>query len=168
MSKPLRHTVICLVALSSALWGAAGARAGESGRIAWTPVSDARLDAARGGFDWGGGLVASLGIDRAVYINGTLVTSLHLQVPDLAHVNAAQAGALSSAMSNATVVQNGPGNSVDPGALGQSMAATVLQNTLDNQRIAAQTTLNVSVNTLSVFRSLNLQQSLQAANPLGR
>lgn len=168
MSKPVRHLAICLVALSSALWGAAGARAGEGERIAWVPVSDARLDAARGGFDWGGGLVASLGIDRAVYINGTLVTSLHVQVPDLARVNAAQASALSSAMNNATVVQNGSGNSVDPGALGQSLAATVLQNTLDNQRIAAQTTLNVSVNTLSVFRSLNLQQSLQVASPFGR
>lgn len=166
MSKLARRMALCLIALSSASWGAA--RAGETEHIAWTPVSDARLDATRGGFDWGGGLVASLGIDRVVYVNGTLVTSLHLQVPDIARVNAAQASALSSAMNSAAVVQNGPGNSADPAALGRSMATTVLQNTLDNQRIAAQTTLNVSVNTLSAFRGLNLQQSLQAANPLGR
>lgn len=169
MSRWMRHMGLCLVALSSAWWGATGACAGEGGDGAWTPVSDARLEAARGGFDLGGGLIASLGIDRAVYVNGTLVTALHIQVPDIARLNATQASALSSAMNNAAVVQNGPGNSVDSAALGQSMAATVLQNTLDNQRIAAQTTLNVSVNTLSAFRSLNLQQSLQAAmtSPLG-
>ena len=161
MSTPVGHIGLGLIALSVAVWSA-GVRAGESDGIAWAPVSDARLEAARGGFDWGGGLVASLGIDRAVYVNGTLVTSLHVQVPDLARVTAEQASALSSAMNNMAVVQNGAGNSIDPAALGRSMAAAVLQNTLDNQRIAAQTTLNVSVNTLSAFRNLNLQQSLQA------
>lgn len=169
MSKHALRVGLSLAVLAFGLVGATRAHAGENGPAGWTPVDDARLDAARGGFDWGGGLVASLGIDRAVYVNGALVTSLHIQVPDIARLSTTQASALSSAMNSATVVQNGPGNTVDPAALGQSMAATVLQNTLDNQRIAAQTTLNVSVNTLSAFRSLNLQQSLQAAmaNPLG-
>ena len=169
MSRRAIRRWLCLAAWMSGACGAAAARAND-GDVPWMPVSDARLDAARGGFDLGGGVVASLGIDRAVYVNGTLVTTLHIQVPDIARVSATQARALASAMSGATVVQNGPGNTVDSGALGQALAATVLQNTLDNQRIAAQTTLDVSVNTLGAFRSLGLQQSLQAAtgNPLGQ
>lgn len=151
------------------LGGMATACAQENVPDGWTPVSDAQLDAARGGFDWGGGLVASLGIDRAVYLNGTLVTSLHIQLPDIAHLSATQAGALSSALNTPSVLQVGPGNTVDPSVLSTPTTATLVQNTLDNQHIAALTTLDVSVNSLSAFRGLNLQQSLQAAtaNPLG-
>jgi len=146
------------------------AHADEQGVGQWTPVSDARLDTARGGFDLGAGLVASLGLDRVVYVNGALVASTHVQIPDVAHLTPAQASALSAAINTAAVVQVGSGNTVDPAAFGQNAATTVVQNTLDNQRIAAMTTLNVSVNSLSAFRSLNLGQSLQSAlaNPLGR
>jgi len=135
----------------------------------WVPVSAGQLDNVRGGFDFGNGLVASFGIDRAVYINGTLVTSTKIDIPDIAHITAAQAKALASATATATVVQNGPGNSFDPSAFSHSVAATVVQNTLNNQNIDTVTTLNISVNNLNMFRGLNLQQSLQsvAANPLG-
>ncbi|MGO4699882.1 hypothetical protein [Dyella sp. 2RAB6] len=164
------RTSLCLALLVSTALAAPRAYADEPGVAQWTPVSEARLDAARGGFDLGAGLIASLGLDRVVYVDGTLVTSTHLQIPDVAHLTPAQASALSSAINTAAVVQVGPGNRVDPAALGQNAATTVVQNTLDNQRIAAITTLNVSVNTLSAFRSLNLGQSLQSAlaNPLGR
>ena len=159
---------LCLALLAVA--AAPRAYADEQGVAQWTPVSEARLDATRGGFDLGAGLVASLGLDRVVFVDGALVASTHIQIPDVAHLTPAQASALSAAITTAAVVQVGPGNSVDPAALGQNAATTVVQNTLDNQRIAAMTTLNVSVNTLSAFRSLNLGQSLQSAlaNPLGR
>lgn len=168
MSRRVLELRWCLALCASGI--AMTASADERGPAGWQPVSEARLDAARGGFDWGGGLVASLGIDRAVYLNGTLVTSLHIQLPDVGHLSAVQAGALSSAIDAASVLQVGPGNTVDPSALSTPLAATLVQNTLDNQHIATQTTLDVSVNSLGAFRSLNLQQSLQAAtaNPLGR
>lgn len=136
----------------------------------WSPVSSVRLDDTRGGFDLGNGLVASLGIDRAVYINGALITSTKIDIPDIAHITTAQATALASATGATTVVQNGPGNSFDPSAFSHTVAATVVQNTLNNQNISTVTTMSVSVNNLSMFRGLNLQQSLQsvAANPLGR
>ena len=170
MSMRMLRAGLGLALLVSATLAAPRAEADEQGVAQWTPVSEARLDAARGGFDLGAGLIASLGLDRVVYVNGALVTSTHLQIPDVAQITPAQASALSAAINTAAVVQVGPGNTVDPAALGQNAAATVVQNTLDNQRIAAMTTLNVSVNTLSAFRSLNLGQSLQAAlaNPLGR
>lgn len=130
------------------------------------PVPNARLDTVRGGFDLGDGLVASLGIERAVYIDGNLVTYASVTVPDLAHVTTQQATALASALSTVNV-QNGPGNNFSPTSMGNTTAATVIQNTLNNQTIRNMTTLNVAVNTLDAFRDTGLQQALQAAQVQG-
>jgi hypothetical protein len=126
------------------------------------PVANARLATVRGGFDLGGGLEASLGIERAVYIDGNLVTYTSVNIPDLAHVTTQQAMALASALSTVNV-QSGPGNTFDPSSLGKTTAATVIQNTLNNQVIRNITTLNVGVNTLGAFRDEGMQQALQAA-----
>jgi hypothetical protein len=126
------------------------------------PISVARLAAIRGGFDLGNGLEASFGIERAVYVNGNLVTYSSVNIPDIAHITTEQAISLASALNTVNVVQNGPGNTFDPLSLGQTSAATVIQNTLNNQSIRNITTLNVSVNTLNTFRDQGLQQALQA------
>jgi hypothetical protein len=126
------------------------------------PVPLERLAAIRGGFDLGNGLEVSFGIERAVYIDGNLVTYTNVSVPDIAHITTQQATALASALSTVNVVQNGPGNTFDPSSLSQTSAATVIQNTLNNQTIRNITTLNVSVNTLNAFRDAGLQQALQA------
>lgn len=129
----------------------------------WPAVSNQRLEQMRGGFDLGSGIVASLGIDRAVYINGNLVTSTSINIPDIGHIDSAQATALAAVMNSANIVQNGPGNSVDPSTLSQARGATIIQNTLNNQQIQALTTLNVSTNSLNLFRAMGLQDSLQSA-----
>jgi hypothetical protein len=126
------------------------------------PVPNERLDGVRGGFDLGGGLEASLGIERAVYIDGNLVTYTSVNIPDLARMTTQQAMALASALSTIDV-QNGPGNTFNPSSLGSTTAATVIQNTLNNQTIRSLTTLNVTVNTLNAFRDEGMQQALQAA-----
>jgi hypothetical protein len=128
----------------------------------WRAVSDRRLDVTRGGFDSGNGLLASFGLDRLVYVNGNLVSSSSVQIPDVAHINRQQADALAAA-SAVNVIQIGAGNSFDPAALRQTMGATVIQNTLDNQNIQSVTRLNATVNNLNLFNSLNLQSSLQSA-----
>ena len=125
-------------------------------------VSGHRLDAVRGGFDFGNGLLASFGIERAVYINGNLVTSNSVQVPDIGRMTPDQATALAGATGTVNVIRNGAGNSVDTSAFDQVTAATVIQNSLDNQDIRSLTMINVGVNSQVAFRSLNLQQSLQA------
>ena len=89
-------------------------------------VSEHRLDAVRGGFDFGHGL-ASFGIERAVYINGNLVTSSSVQVPDIGRMTPDQATALAAATGTVNVIQNGAGNSVDTSAFNQVTAATVTQ-----------------------------------------
>ncbi len=127
-----------------------------------SPVATDQLDKTRGGFDLPSGLAVSFGIDRAVYVNGNLVTQTSFNIPDIAHMTGAQAAALAAANST-TVVQIGQGNSVDPSILNQGMGATVIQNTLNGQHIQNMTTINTSVNSLNAFRTLNQFQGLQSA-----
>ncbi len=125
-------------------------------------VSEHRLEAVRGGFDFGHGLLASFGIERAVYINGHLAASSSAQVPDVGRMTPDQAAALAATTGTVEVIRNGAGNSVDASAFNQVTAATVIQNSLDNQDIRSLTTIHAAVNSQVAFRSLNLQQSLQA------
>ena len=145
----------------------AGSTTGDTGSnnemADWTPVSEDALDDMRGGFDLGNGLVASFGIDRAVYVNGNLITSTSFNVPDIAHITTTQAAAMNSALNSVSLTQVGPNNTFNPGTLGQTTAGTVIQNTLNNQNIQSITTLNTSVNSLNAFRQANFQSALQQA-----
>lgn len=149
-----------------ALVGLAGlpAHAQESSSsVHWpTAAGDHQLDTVRGGFDIGRGLLVSFGIDRAVYINGNLVSSTSVHIPDVGRMTPDQAAALAVAAGTANVIQNGAGNSVDPTTFDHATAATVIQNSLDNQDIRSLTTINAAVNSQAAFRSLGLQESLQA------
>ena len=130
------------------------------------PVSYVRLDEVHGGFDLGGGLVASLGIQELAYINGNLVTSTSINIPNIGQITAQQATALASALSTVNLVRNGPNNSAASSLMQNAGLATVIQNSLNNQSISTLTTLNISVNTLDVLHELNLQSTLQAAQQL--
>lgn len=127
------------------------------------PVSDGRLAGFRGGFDLGGGLVASFGIDRAIYINGNLVAKVSVNIPDLARIDGQQASALAALANGVTLIRNGPGNFVDPASFNRATGAIVIQNSLDNQQIQALTTLDTTVRNLNQFSSLNIANSLQQA-----
>jgi hypothetical protein len=125
----------------------------------WLAASNRTLDQMRGGFDLGAGLVVSFGISRSVFINGQLATSTSFQVGDMSKLSAAQAEVITQQMaSQAQVVQNGPGNSVDAGAIGP--LATYIQNTLSNQTIRNQTVIQVTSNGLSLVKNMNLQATI--------
>ncbi|MEW9623051.1 hypothetical protein [Rhodanobacter geophilus] len=79
------------------------------------PTSDASLDHVRGGFDLGSGLVASFGLQEETYINGLLVMSTNINIPDISKITQQQAAALASTLDGLNLVQNGPGNSVASG-----------------------------------------------------
>lgn len=129
----------------------------------WLAASDRTLDQLRGGFDFGAGLVVTFGISRAVYINDQLVTSTSFQLSDLAKLTTAQAGALGQQLgTQAQLVQNGPGNTVDAAAITVPLA-TYIQNTLNNQAIRTQTVIQASTNGLSTLRNLNLQATINDA-----
>jgi hypothetical protein len=125
------------------------------------PVSDRLLSQMRGGFQFDNGMIASFGISRAVYINGVLVASTRVNIPDLSHIDAAQANALAALVGGVTLIRNGPGNFVDPASFDRAIGAIVIQNSLDGQQIQAVTTLNATVKNLNEFNSMNLANSLQ-------
>ncbi len=137
---------------------------------AWQAVSEDRLDDMRGGFDvpsvagLQSGLHIAFGIDRAVYINGDLVASASVNIPDVARMTAAQAQQLATVVNTVNLVQNGPNNVAPPDVTaGAAAAATVIQNSLNNQTLQAVTTINAAVNSLPQFHQLNLSNVLQGA-----
>lgn len=127
------------------------------------PASDSVLSAACGGYDLGNGLLVSFGISRLVYINGGLAANISVNIPDLSHMNAAQASALASLLHGVTLIRNGPGNFTNPAAFNGAVGAIVIQNTLDNQQIQALTTFDAHVKNLGMFNALNLGNTLQSA-----
>lgn len=173
MTNPCAIFRVCALAGLSLAWGgmacAQNALPSTAATAHWRAVSDSRLDATRGGFDGGNGLMVSFGIERAVYLNGHLATSVSVNIPDIGHMTAEQAHALAAATSSVQMIQNGSDNTFDPVALEHASAATVIQNSLDNQDIRSLTTINAAVNSLGTFDRQHLQSSLQAGliNSLG-
>ena len=111
---------------ANASQGAAPANRREGSADFGSPVDDAGLDEVRGGFDLGDGLQASLGIEQVAYVNGKLVTSTNISIPNIAQITQQQALALAAALSNLNVVvQNGAGNSVGSSAATQNNVATM-------------------------------------------
>jgi hypothetical protein len=123
-------------------------------------LDDDSLDQVRGGFEVpGSGLQFSFGIERAVYINGQLITTTVLTPLDQ---QAMSGGTRVEMLANGTlsVIQNGPGNGTSA-QIGRDMSATIIQNSLNDQRIQNVTTINAAINSMQVLRALNLQSSVR-------
>ena len=123
----------------------------------WLALSDQQLDQMRGGFETPSGLNISFGIERAVYINGNLVTTTTFNVGDLGKLTGQQAEAAG------VLIQNGAGNSFQPGAIPASALPTVIQNTLNNQTIQGITVINAATNSMEILKAINLQSTLNEA-----
>lgn len=128
-----------------------------------TAVSDTNLEQMRGGFDAGSGLLVSFGIQRAVYINGNMVTTTSFTLPDVGKVTDAQAEMLRTTAGTVNLVQNGQGNTIQSGALSQTIGATVIQNTLNNQNIQNLTIIDATTNSLSMLKNINALSTLNDA-----
>lgn len=85
----------------------------------WQPVETARLDALRGGYETAG-LQVSFGISRAVFVNGDLVVSTSLVIPDVSRITSEQASRLASALQNVAVA--GANAAATGAAAGQTAA----------------------------------------------
>ena len=114
----------------------------------WAPIDPARLLDMRGGMELPSGLMLSFGIERAVYVNGELVASANLHIPDISRITPEQAQALAD-INHGMVVQVGEGNRFDADTLNGGL---VIQNTLD-----------VGVDTLDMLQQLNTFDALQGA-----
>jgi hypothetical protein len=124
-------------------------------------VSEDKLDKMRGGFDLPSGLKVSFGILRSSYVNGNLVATTSFNIPDVGNITTQQAQMLASTNMGG-LIQNGPGNTVQTGAL-PALSGAVIQNTLNNQNIQAITQINTTVNSLAAFKGLNIQSTLNNA-----
>jgi hypothetical protein len=132
---------------------AATSASAQAAPLDWRAVDDGVLDRLRGGIDTGQGLMVSIGVERLVSINGNTVASASFSV-----------GAVPSPY---TLVQNGAGNLAQPGAMPDAIAGLVLQNSLNDQLLRSQTTINASVNSLSALRDINFEGSLRQALAYG-
>lgn len=125
-------------------------------------LGDARLADIRGGFQPPGGVMLSFGIERAIYINGSLVASTSL-------VDAAGAGSvggtpsITAGASPSTLIQNGAGNAYVSGPMSSANVGTVIQNSLNDQRIAHVTSISATVNSLQLTRAQNFESALRGA-----
>jgi hypothetical protein len=120
------------------------------------------LDRIRGGFI-GDGLSVSFGIERAVYINGTLVTTTSLNISDLGRITAGRGTTTSFDSGTLALIQSGAGNTVTSGTFSSTSIGTVVQNTLNGQKIQSVTVINATANSLGVLRGLNLQSTMRGA-----
>lgn len=150
-----------LTVAAMALPGAASAQQGGASGLGpeWVAIDPVRLDAMRGGFDVGNGMVLSFGVERAVMVNGELVATMRVSIPDVARMTAQQAEQLAK-FNEGLLVQVGPGNTVAPSA---DFNGVVIQNSLDNQDLRTVTRLDVGVDTLAMFQNLNAQGAMQDA-----
>lgn len=127
-------------------------------------LTDTSLDEIRGGFELAdSNLKFSFGIERAVFINGQLVASTVLNVKDLqlaAGSGSPQVAITSAVPGSVAVVQNGGGNALAT-QVGTGLATTVLQNSLDNQKIQNVTTVNATVNASQILRGMSVQSAVQ-------
>ena len=126
-----------------------------------TPVPVERLDALRGGYALPGGMSIAFGLERTVAVNGELIVSQRIDIPDLSRITADQAQQL-SALAQGQTIQVGGATTLQPG-----MGSLVTQNALDGQQIQASTTLHTAVNTLSLLQNLNFNQTLSDALRIG-
>ena len=129
----------------------------------WTAASEEYLDKLRGGFEVGSGLTVSFGFVRTVTINGDLINKTSFNLPDVTRITPEQAKTASAAIADAGIVQNGLGNFVDPNLHSQLAPGTVVQNSLNDQRIQTLTVINTGVNSLGLLKNLNTQNNLKDA-----
>lgn len=102
-----------------------GTAAGAGARDAtWMTVGDDTLAAVRGGFDLGGGVMVSFGISRIVTVNGVVLSSTSLQLPDLGRITAAQVAAFERYLGSTSVVQVGGGNTAPTADADTSVASS--------------------------------------------
>lgn len=172
-SLPRLVGVLLTMAASSCLHAQAlPSSFGSPNQELWMTVADEQLDRMRGGFDVGGGLMVSLGIQQATYINGQLLTQTNIPLTQLSQLSSAQAALLRERLSTLTVVQNGPSNRWgniqspnDGSALVTEVTGaglgSVIQNTLNNQHIQNLTTIGVTSNALELMKSGSWMQSLR-------
>lgn len=114
-------------------------------------LDDTALQSLRGGFLTRSGLEVTFGIERSLSLNNAVqaAATLRLSTPP---------GASASDVPY-TLIQSGPLN-LAPAALPAGLAS-IIQNSLDQQKIGVTTTLNITVSNLASFRAAAMGEMLR-------
>lgn len=152
LATPLLVAGLCVPA-------AAGEGAVSTLGTDWVAIDPAMLEDMRGGFQTASGMSLSFGVERAVLVNGELLATTRVNIPDIARMTTDQAQELAR-FNQGQVIQVGDGNTFEPA---NNFNGLVIQNTRDGQDIRALTTINVGVDTLGMFQSLNTQAAMHDA-----
>jgi hypothetical protein len=126
---------------------AGAARSSATAFAAQNAVAPAALDACRGGFVSPSGLAVTLGIERIVTQNGTVLAHSALQFGQLGRLTSGRV-----AQDEAGALQ-----------LAHGLPGGVLQNSLDNQLIGQTTIINASVDARGVLQAMHFQSTLSQA-----
>ena len=129
----------------------------------WIAASDQQLDAQRGGFDAGSGLSVSFGIVRSVMVNGDLMHQTSFNLPDISQISPEQAQMASAAIAESGLIQIGPNNFANVGAMSERLTGTLIQNSLNDQQIQTLTIINTGVNSAGLLKAINNQTVLNDA-----
>lgn len=158
----MRFTLPLPLLLASMAGLATAAQAAPPAFDAANAVDSATLDAARGGFLADGGLVVHLGLERLVTINGNVVERTEMQLGDIGKLARGEATISREAVGELRLIQNGDVRTL-AGNAANLLGGTVIQNSLNDQTIRNQTSINATVNTAGMLRALNFATSLNNA-----
>jgi len=125
-------------------------------------VDRATLDETRGGFLTADGLVVTLGLERLVTINGDVVERTQMQLGDIGKLARGEGTITREALGELRLIQNGEVRAM-AGNAENLLGGTIIQNSLNDQTIRNQTSINATVNTAGMLRALNFGASLNNA-----
>src|SRR5690606_10117474 len=106
--------VTLLLAMAAVGWSSPSGAAEPALPAGWTAIAPERLDAMRGGYALPSGLVVSFGFERQAWVNGELVVSLQVDIPDVGAMTEARAHELAK-LGEVQRDQGGPRNLALPG-----------------------------------------------------
>ena len=125
-------------------------------------VDSATLEAARGGFMTANGLMVTLGLERVVTINGNIVERTEMQLGDIGKLARGEGMLSREALGELRLIQNGDVRTM-AGNAQNLLGGTIIQNSLNDQIIKNQTSINATVNTAGMLRAINFGASLNNA-----
>ena len=125
-------------------------------------VDSATLEAARGGFITADGLMVTLGLERLVSINGTVFERTEMQLGDIGKLARGEGTLSRDALGELRLIQNGDVRTM-AGNAQNLLGGTIIQNSLNDQTIRNQISINATVNTAGMLRALNFGASLNNA-----
>lgn len=129
----------------------------------WVAVDSDTLSALRGGFTSANGLQVSLGVERLVAINGEVVSRTSFQLSDIGRLDPDQARETSAALSAVKLIQNGSDNIYSAVFANDTLGGTVIQNSLNGQRIESSTIINSTVNSIGLLKTMNFSANVSDA-----